>query len=562
MRYRFCRPDGRIIHLFEETEPVLNEMGKVVFYQGATRDITEMVSTEQRYQAVVENAVEAIISINDKGIVQSLNRAAERLFQYSVDEVLGRNVSMLMPEEEAGKHDQYLQHYLDTREAHIIGVGREVEARRKDGATFPAFLSVNKLEVGGEVSFTGLLRDISEQKEAETSLILAKNEAERANRAKSEFLSSMSHELRTPLNAVLGFAQMLEFNPDEPLTPTQQESVNLIKRGGNHLLTLVNEVLELAKIEAGRLDLSMETVDLIATIEECAVIANATATDRGIHLTNAVEDVTLPKVRADITRLKQVLLNLLSNAVKYNRDAGHITIDAAKIENDFVRISVTDTGIGLSEREKKKIFEPFERLGKQTEDIEGTGIGLTITKQLIEMMDGDMGFESELGEGSVFWIELPISYDVERDHSNRQKSDVTQSYVGSIGNPDSHYDILYVEDNKANAQLMVKVFDSIPNATLSVVSDARSGIQYAKDNHPHLIMMDINLPGMNGVEATKVLQRNKGTSHIPVIAISASIWRARNGIAEDVEFFEYVEKPFDLTEIRDIVDAALKSKEA
>lgn len=559
VRYRFCRPDGEIIHLFEQAAPVTDDRGTVLFYQGATRDITDTVTVEAHHRAVVENAVEAIISIDTKGIVQSFNAAAENLFQFSAIEVIGQNINMLMPEETAADHDSYMKRYLDTREARIIGIGREVEAQRKDGTVFQALLSVSELNVGGKISFTGLLRDISAQKESEASLIQAKNEAERANRAKSEFLSSMSHELRTPLNAVLGFAQMLEYNPDEPLTPTQQESVNLIKRGGNHLLTLINEVLELAKIEAGRLDLSIETVDLTSAIEECAIIASATATDRGIDLINATSEKSLPNVKADLTRLKQVLLNLLSNAVKYNRDAGKITIDASNTDDEHVRISVADTGIGLSEKEKRKIFEPFERLGKQTEDIEGTGIGLTITKQLVDMMNGRMGFESEPGEGSTFWIELPVSYGEERSHPERRKAVSKTALTGDIADPSRTYGVIYIEDNMANAQLMVKIFDSIPNAALTVISTAREGIQFVKDNQPDLVLMDINLPDMNGVEATKILQRNKETRHIPVIAVSASIWRARNGIHEDIEFFDYVEKPFELVEIRQIAEVALSS---
>ncbi len=555
--YRFCRPDGNIIHLNEIAVPMFDENGGILYYRGSTQDITPQVDTEERFRAVVEGAVEAIITIDSGGVIQSFNRAAETLFDYPRSEVIGLNVKILMPPEHAEMHDGYLSDYLTTRKARIIGIGRDVVAQRKDGTTFPAFLSVSQHEVGGKISFTGLLRDVSDQKSAEASLIAAKNEAERANRAKSEFLSSMSHELRTPLNAILGFAQMLEYNPQEPLSPTQQESVDLIKRGGGHLLVLINEVLELSKIEAGHIDLSIETIDVSNTIEECATIARATATDRGIELTYASVGAPLPHIEADNTRLKQVLLNLLSNAVKYNRDAGSITVDAVETDDDFIRISVADTGIGLSEREKRKVFEPFERLGKQSESIEGTGIGLTITKQLIEMMNGRLGFESEVGKGSTFWIELPKSHYIAGQHDDHFPDDIRVEISGPIADPESSYNVLCVEDNETNARLIMRVFDAIPNAILNVVGSARGGIQYAKKHKPDLILMDINLPDMSGMEAAKILQRNAETNHIPIIAVTASVWRDKKGLAEDVDFYEYVEKPFDIIKIHEIIQSAL-----
>jgi len=560
VRYRFCRPDGHIIHLREHAVPVLDDSGKIMFYRGTTQDVTSQVDAEERHRIVVENAVEAIITIDSGGIIQSFNKAAETLLHYSRTEAIGQNISMMLPDDHAVQHDAYLARYLDTRKAHIIGIGRDVDARRKDGSTFPAHLSVSQHDVGGTILFTGLLRDISEQKESEVMLIQAKNESERANRAKSEFLSSMSHELRTPLNAVLGFAQMLEYNPAEPLSVTQQESVDLIKRGGAHLLTLINEILELAKIESGRLDLSIETVDLAKTIDDCASIAKATAMNRDIVLANASADKKLPYVQADNTRLKQVLLNLLSNAVKYNKDAGHVTIDANETQDGFMRVSVSDTGIGLSEREKKKIFEPFERLGKQSEAIEGTGIGLTITKQLVNLMSGRIGFESEIGKGSTFWIDIPKSDKGSKKKLKRRRSDLEAISTGPIADPERTYSVLCVEDNEDNAKLMVRIFDSISNADLHVAVTGRAGVQYAKKFQPDMILMDINLPDISGIEATKILQRTDATKDIPIIAISASIWRAKNGVTEDVSFHHYVEKPFDVNEIYNLINSVLSGE--
>ncbi|NQV44362.1 MAG: response regulator, partial [Rhodospirillales bacterium] len=296
------------------------------------------------------------------------------------------------------------------------------------------------------------------------------------------------------------------------------------------------------------------------TIDDCASIAQATATSRDIVLTNASAGKRLSHVQADNTRLKQVLLNLLSNAVKYNRDAGQVTIDATETKDGFMRVSISDTGIGLSEREKKKIFEPFERLGKQSEAIEGTGIGLTITKQLVNLMSGRIGFESEIGKGSTFWIDIPKSDKGSKKKLKRRRSDLEAISTGPIADPERTYSVLCVEDNEDNAKLMVRIFDSISNADLHVAVTGRAGVQYAKKFQPDMILMDINLPDISGIEATKILQRTDATKDIPIIAISASIWRAKNGVTEDVSFHHYVEKPFDVNEIYNLINSVLSGE--
>ena len=250
--------------------------------------------------------------------------------------------------------------------------------------------------------------DITDRKRAEEELRTARDLADSANRAKSEFLSSMSHELRTPLNAILGFAQVLELDSKDPLTDRQQESVSNIMMGGHHLLELINQVLELSKIEAGKLDLSIETVKPAAVLEDCLITAQSMAEPRSISVVNEAVDKDLPAVRTDPTRFKQVLLNLLSNAVKYNRDAGTVTVDAEEVSHGMLRVSVGDTGLGIAPENHEKIFEPFDRIGKETTDIEGTGIGLAISKQLMEALGGFIGLEPKTRKGSTFWIELPL----------------------------------------------------------------------------------------------------------------------------------------------------------
>jgi signal transduction histidine kinase len=262
----------------------------------------------------------------------------------------------------------------------------------------------------GEPLFVGILRDITERKESERRVREEKERAESANRAKSEFLASMSHELRTPLNAILGFAQLMQIDQEEPLTETQQISVEHIKNGGDHLLEVLNEVLDLAKIEAGGVDLEMESVRVGALIGECVSLMAATADELGVKMTMdtaLADDPTC--VRADATRLKQVFLNLISNAAKYNRPNGSVTISSVAHKAGIQRVSVADTGIGVSDEQLDDLFKPFSRLAVADTEIEGTGIGLTITKRLVERMGGVIGVKSVPGEGSVFWVEMPLA---------------------------------------------------------------------------------------------------------------------------------------------------------
>lgn len=365
-------------------------------------------TSEQHLSSVVENAVDAIITIDKQGVIQSFNSAAVNIFNYRLDEVIDNNVKMLMPEPYHSAHDGYLNAYHETGVKKIIGIGREVVGCRKNGEHFPMRLAVSQTESTGKKGYTGIIRDISAEKEAETKVRMAKEAAEQANRAKSEFLSSMSHELRTPMNAILGFSQLLDANPKEPLSTSQKEYISLILKSGDHLLDLINQVLELSQIEAGYLEVSFERVCVLPIIEECLQSLEPRADTRGISLFGPSSQVSLPDIKADPVRLKQVLLNLLSNAVKYNSENGSVTVTCRMIGQDRIRISVTDTGPGIPEDKQGGLFKPFDRLGRESRQIEGTGIGLAITRKLISAMGGNIDFKSTPPEGSTFWVDLPV----------------------------------------------------------------------------------------------------------------------------------------------------------
>ena len=397
--------------------------------------------------------------------------------------------------------------------------------------------------VDAVVDHTGQLRD-------------AKNVAEEANAAKSEFLSSMSHELRTPLNAILGFGQMLD-DPANPLNKDQRLAMGHILDGGDHLLNLINEVLELAKIESGQLSMSIEPVAINTIVAPCILAAESLGTRFGISIENRISDADTTAIMADVTRCKQVLLNLISNAVKYNKPGGSVILDCTMTENKTLRFTVTDTGQGIAEKDFDKLFSPFERLSNVSGEIEGAGIGLTITKELVEYMGGEIGVTSTVGEGSTFWVDIPYAGDdvveVDKIRARVSAHEVVATATESLNAPKSIY---YIEDNPANVNLMNLIIKKAPNLTLSTAETAEEGLAAINKNPPDLILMDVNLPGMSGIEATRNLKQNKATAHIPVIAVSANAMNRDLEKAEDAGFLRYIIKPFKVDDVMNGIAAA------
>lgn len=423
----------------------------------------------------------------------------------------------------------------------------ESEMLRKDGTTFPAIVrGRDQIFSGRELRLTTIL-DITRQKEAESALKLAKAEADRANHAKSEFLSSMSHELRTPLNAVLGFSQMLEM--DDGLTVEQLDSVEEIIKAGNHLLSLINEVLDLAGIESGKISLSLETVDVSALLLDCSQLVQPLAASRQVSLHLSVPEGTA--VRADLQRLKQVLLNLLSNAIKYNHPSGEVRI-TAESDDVRVRIAISDTGAGIPPERLRELFQPFNRLGADRAVVEGTGIGLVITRKLTEAMGGRIGVDSEPGKGSRFWVDLPLAQLAPQPASLASEA----SFTSLMSRQEQRY-ILYIDDNPANLKLVSQMLDRLRHIHLVTMHAPEIGIEFALAHQPDLIMLDINLPGMNGYQVLQVFQSHLQLRHVPVIAISA------NAMPHDIErgmaagFADYLTKPLDIGRFLASIDAQL-----
>jgi signal transduction histidine kinase len=380
----------------------------------------------------------------------------------------------------------------------------------------------------------------------------AKFAAEKANLAKSSFLSSMSHELRSPLNAILGFAQLMESDTPPP-NDSQKESIAQILQAGWHLLKLINEILDLAKVESGQVPMSREPVSLAEVLLECQSMIEPQMQQRGIRLTLPPFDIPL-FVRADRTRLKQILINLLSNAVKYNKKQGLIEVTCAQGKSGFIRTSVKDSGAGLPPEQLTQLFQPFNRLGQETGGEEGTGIGLVVAKRLVELMDGQIGVESTVGVGSVFWFELAAAAE--------PNLILSEAYTLAADPPKlpagvRQHRVLYVEDNPANLKLVEQIIARHPDITLLTAVNGLSGVEIAHTSVPDVILMDINLPGIDGFEALKLLRADPLTVHIPVIAISA------NAMPLDIErgmkagFFRYITKPIKVDEFMQALEVAL-----
>jgi len=532
-------------------------------------------------RAIFNSANFSSIATDAKGVIQIFNVGAERMLGYTADEVMNKITPADISDPlEVIVRAEALSLELGTTispgfEALVFKASRAIEDIyeltyfRKDGSRFPAVVSVTALRDAAEAIIGYLLigtdntaRKLveAEQKRLdqvlrETNLELqgAKIEAERANLAKSDFLSSMSHELRSPLNAILGFAQLMDTELP-PLTAGQKESTWQILQAGWYLLKLINEILDLAQIESGKVPLSLEPVSLDELLADCQAMNEPQALKSRIRLVFAKPDTAL-FVRADRTRLKQILLNLLSNGIKYNRVGGSLTVSCRPRPGDRVRVSFQDTGEGLALDRMGHLFEPFNRLGQESGVEEGTGIGLVVSKQLVELMGGSIGVESTVGVGSVFWIDLNASSPTETERDARSP---VAAWLSDTGTTMALRTVLYVEDNPANLLLVTKLLARRPDIKLLSAKDGRTGVEMAQATRPDVILMDINLPGISGYTALGILAGDPSTAHIPVIALSA------NAMDRDIErgleagFFRYLTKPIKVTEFMDTLDLALE----
>jgi PAS domain S-box-containing protein len=521
------------------------------------KKLDQRLRDQQFYtRSLIESNIDALMTTDPLGIITDVNKQMEALTGCTRDELIGAPFKSYFTDPERAEAAITL----------VLGEKRvtdyELTARARDGGetvvsynATPFYDRDRKLQ-----GVFAAARDVTERKrferalqESNVELESAKSAAEKANLAKSDFLSSMSHELRSPLNAILGFAQLME-SADPLPTPAQTARITQILQAGWHLLKLINEILDLAVIESGQVSLSQESVSLAEIMAQCQSMMEPQAEQRGIRM-------TFPRferpvfVRADMTRLKQIVINLLSNAIKYNRERGTVIVNCRATGSGRIRISVTDTGEGLPADKVAQLFQPFNRLGQEAGSVAGTGIGLVVTKRLAELMDGSLGVESTPGAGSVFWCELTVA---SAPQLKIQESDASATPVRSplaAGAP--RRTLLYIEDNPANMELVEQLIARCPNLRLLTAVDAILGIEIARLAQPQVILMDLNLPGISGTKALKILQDDPATAHIPIVALSANAMARDIARGLEAGFFSYLTKPIKVAEFMGMLNAAL-----
>lgn len=687
------------------------------------------------FEKLSGNMEDGLVIINEAGIVQSINPAVKEMFQYEPQEVIGKNVSMLMPEPYRKEHDEYIQNYVKTGKAKIIGIGREVSGEKKDGSVFPLSIAIMEVFDEDKRSFIGIARDISERdnlkrnlksealyvkqlyqiasvvnetqsfdeavqfclkkicslaewqvghfyifskemnkfissnnyycvdinsyidfvaetqgksfsigeglpgrvyesrkyeliqdvgednnfprknmarnsnikgafalplfvkkevygvveffsnkpikmdqklleiidnigmqmnrllerKEYEHQLKISRDQAEMANKAKSEFLSRMSHELRTPLNSILGYSQFMLMDTINPLNETQKLNTEKISGAGQHLLQLINEILDLSKIESGKLDSNIESVKLNELIKECVVLSSPLSWEQKIIVEDELSSGDTVFLNADRLRLKQVILNLLSNGIKYNEKNGYLKIYGKKLDNDMFRICFTDTGRGLTAEQQVEVFKPFTRLEDGNAEIVGTGIGLPISRKLVETMGGRLDVESIKGEGSTFYFDLPAAD--EEPAIEKNGNVILNEMPESLGSRKA-FKILYIEDNVQNLDLVRQLMSQFKNVQLLSASDALLGIDIARHQKIDLVLMDINLPGIDGFEAFRILKNHPEVEDTPVLAVSANAMQAEIDKALEMGFQDYITKPIDVKRFMEKVKSYMDEPES
>ena len=520
-------------------------------------------SASQYARSLIEASLDPLVTISPEGKITDVNAGSVKVTGVPRETLIGTDFSNYFTEPDKAREGY--------RQAFSKGSVTDypLTIRHEDGCLTDVLYnaSVYKDVEGNVLGVFAAARDITARKQIEAEraqlaqalqdrnaeLEIAKSLAEKANLAKSDFLSSMSHELRTPLNAILGFTQLLESGAPTP-TPAQQRNLEHILKAGWYLLELINEILDLALIESGKATLSHEPVSLAEVMLECRAMVDPQAQKRGIVMT--YPHFEFPYfVSADRTRVKQVLINLLFNAIKYNKPDGTVTVEYCPSPPDSIRINVRDTGKGLTAEQLAQLFQPFNRLGKEAGAEEGTGIGLVVTKRLVELMGGTIGADSTVGVGSVFWFELsltsaPLLAIQEVEHA------ALSLPRAADGAP--RRTVLYVEDNPANLELVEQLIARRPDLRLLSAADGNLGIEFARVYQPAAILMDINLPGISGLDAMKILRADPATAHIPIIALSA------NAVPHDIEkalqagFFDYLTKPIKVAQFMDTLDMALK----
>ena len=532
------------------------------FYVLIIRDSRERVrfetalqnsEAEARKLALVASKTDnAVVITNAAGLVEWVNEGFTRLTGYELQDVINQRPGSVLQGPDTNQDTvRYISQQLKK------GQGFNVEIINYSKTNQPYWIDIETQPIydehGNLSNFIAIERDITTSKAAAVELLEAKEAAENANLAKNEFLSRMSHELRTPLNAILGFAQLLEF---DPLEDDQQESVARILKAGRHLLRLINEVLDISRIESGGMSLSLQLVDICVIVDESLKLITPLADARNIDIVMMVDAKKHRIVKTDPQRLNQVMINVLSNAVKYNREGGKVTIDCEELPGNLLRITVTDTGMGIPDEKLERLFVPFDRLDADLTDIEGSGIGLALTRRILQVMGGAISVKSSVGQGSTFCIDIPCA-DEQMTLTHDQVSADTTTIRATDSNASAT--VVYVEDNQPNLELIEKVFQRFGNIELRSAKQGQEGLELIRKLEPDLVLLDLHLPVLSGEDVLMALKSDVRTRDIPVLVISADATPARIKHIEALGARAYLTKPLDIQKLLALVECELSA---
>jgi PAS domain S-box-containing protein len=487
---------------------------------------------DARLRGLIDTAVDGIIIIDDRGVVQEYNPACERLFGYSRQEAVGHNVRMLMPEPDRSEHDLHLQRYRETGEQKIIGTGREVEGRRKDGSTFPVQLSVGETLIGDRRVFLGILHDITERRKRSLALETAKDRAEAANQAKTLFLANMSHEIRTPMNAVLGYTQIMA--GDSELQERHQHALSAITNAGKHLMGLIENILDLSKIEAGAMELNLKPMDLSELIENMSELFKIRCKQNGLgwQIETYIEQHA---VQGDEEKLRQILINLLGNAIKFTA-SGEISLRVTQSKEQYL-FEVCDTGPGITAEEQAKLFQPFQQ-AEQGLSKGGTGLGLALTKRQVELMAGKLELESLPDKGSRFYFSIPLP------PAEGPVADSTRRSCKQLRLPEGQeVYALVVDDIRDNREVLSQML-AAARVEVDTAENGTQALEMISRRRPDIVFMDIRMPVMDGVTTLRRMRDSWPDNGIPCVAISASGMAHQSRHYMEAGFDDFIGKPF------------------